>query len=210
MGQGAPLELPVGHLDPAATTADLAALAAACHACDLYRDATQVVFGAGPALAALMLMGEQPGHKEDIAGAPFVGPAGRVLDDALHEAGIERGDVYVTNAVKHFKFERHGKLRLHKKPDAGQVRACRPWWQAELEVVQPRVLCCLGATAAQAVFGRSFRVTREHGRLRPLEQGPLATATIHPSAVLRAKGPERDTMLRGMIDDLAALAPHLG
>jgi DNA polymerase len=187
----------------------LAVLARECRACDLYRDATQVVFGEGPPDARLMLMGEQPGDREDREGAPFVGPAGRVLDDALSAAGIDRDDVYVTNAVKHFKFERVGKVRLHKKPNATQVRACRPWWETELEVVRPQLLCCLGATAAQAVFGSKFRVTREHGTFREVHAGVLGTATIHPSAVLRARGTDRDELFGGLVDDLTLVAAKL-
>ena len=192
---------------------DLRRLAASCEACELSRDATQVVFGDGPPTASLVLMGEQPGDREDLEGAPFVGPAGRVLDDALHDAGIDRGGVYVTNAVKHFRFERHGKVRLHKKPGAAHVRACRPWWEAELAAVQPSVLCCLGATAAQAVFGSGYRVTRERGRFRqldlPMIERLAATATIHPSAVLRADAAERDAAFAGLVADLRLVGERL-
>jgi len=160
----------------------------------------------------LVLLGEQPGDREDLAGRPFVGPAGRVLDHALTDAGIARDEVYVTNAVKHFRFTQRGKIRLHKTPGATHIKACRPWWEAELAAVQPDVLCCLGATAAQAVFGSSYRVTRERGQVRRLELGETevaATATIHPSAVLRADSSERDEVFAGFVADLRLVAEHL-
>jgi uracil-DNA glycosylase len=188
---------------------ELERLAHECQNCDLYRHATQVVVGEGSPDAELMLMGEQPGDKEDLEGAPFVGPAGRVLDRALEEAGIDRGAVYVTNAVKHFKFERRGKVRLHKKPGATEIRACRPWWEAELEIVHPRVLCCLGATAAQAVFGGTYRVSKEHGRFREIGSGIEATATIHPSAVLRANDDQREAAFEGLVGDLVLVAERI-
>jgi DNA polymerase len=191
----------------------LARAARSCVACELYRDATQTVFGEGPPSASLVLLGEQPGDREDLAGRPFVGPAGRVLDDALSDAGIPRDEVYVTNAVKHFRFTQRGKVRLHKKPGATHIKACRPWWEAELAAVQPDVLCCLGATAAQAVFGASYRVTRERGQVHRLELGEAevaATATIHPSAVLRADSSERDEVFAGFVADLRLVAEHLG
>jgi uracil-DNA glycosylase len=182
--------------------------AAHCTACDLYRDATQTVFGEGPVPAALMMMGEVPGDKEDIAGHPFVGPAGHILDDALKEAGIDRADVYLTNAVKHFKFERRGKVRVHKKPNQAEVAACKQWWQREVEVVQPRILTLLGAVAAQAVLGPSFRVTRQRGEWHELPSGVWATATIHPSAVLRAQD-RRQEEYAGLVRDLTAVATRL-
>jgi uracil-DNA glycosylase len=187
---------------------ELATLAQECEACDLYRDATQVVFGEGPPRASLLCIGEQPGDREDRSGRPFVGPAGRVLDDALQRAGIDRTSVYVTNVVKHFKWERAGKVRLHKKPNAAEIRACRPWWEAEVEAVQPEVICCLGATAAKAVIAPSFRVTKDHGTFHPLGSR-LATATIHPSAVLRADGPDRDALFDELVDDLERIAERL-
>jgi DNA polymerase len=186
----------------------LAEQAAHCTACDLYRKATQTVFGEGPVPAALMLMGEVPGDKEDVAGHPFVGPAGKLLDEALEAAGIERTDVYLTNAVKHFKFEQRGKVRIHKKPNQAEVAACRQWWEHELEIVQPRVLTLLGAVAAQAVFGPSFRVTRQRGEWHQLPSGVVATATIHPSAVLRAQE-RRDEEFAGLVRDLSAVASKL-
>jgi uracil-DNA glycosylase len=188
----------VGKLD------ELRARAADCRDCDLWERATQTVFGEGPARAALMLMGEVPGDREDLEGHPFVGPAGRLLDDALKEAGIDRSAVYLTNAVKHFKFERRGKVRLHKKPNSAEIGACRQWWERELAVVQPRVLGLLGATAAQAVFGSDFRVTKHRGEW--FEVGTArASATIHPSAVLRA-GERRDVEYAGLVRDLEAMA----
>ena len=188
--------------------AEIRSAAARCTACDLYQDATQTVFGEGPVPAALMLMGEVPGDKEDVAGHPFVGPAGRVLDEALEEAGIDRSHVYLTNAVKHFKFERRGKVRVHKKPNQSEVAACKQWWQRELEVVQPDVLGLLGATAAQAVFGTAFRVTKQRGEWLDLDGGIAAVATIHPSAVLRAQE-RRDEEFAGLVRDLRVIASRL-
>jgi uracil-DNA glycosylase len=203
---------------------DLREEAAACRACPLYEHATQTVFGEGPARAPLVLLGEQPGDAEDRAGHPFVGPAGHLLDRALVDAGIDRDSVYVSNVVKHFKWERSGKVRLHKKPNASEIRACRPWWEAELAVVRPRVVCCLGATAAQAVFGPKFRVTRDRGIFldlpEPERHGDLfdapteahdseAIATIHPSAVLRATPETRDDVYGGFVADLALVADRI-
>jgi DNA polymerase len=187
---------------------DLRADAAGCTACNLYKDATQTVFGEGPVPAPLMLMGEVPGDKEDLAGHPFVGPAGKVLDEALVDAGIERAQVYVTNAVKHFKFERRGKVRIHKKPNASEMAACRQWWELELDVVQPEVLGLLGATAAQAVFGPKFRVTQQRGQWLQTPTGVAALATIHPSAVLRAQD-RRDEEYAGLVRDLRLIAQRL-
>ncbi len=157
-----------------------------CRGCDLYRHATQAVFGEGSKRSSVVLIGEQPGDEEDRAGKPFVGPAGRLLDRALLDAGIDRSAVYVTNAVKHFKFEMRGKRRIHKKPSIGEIKACRPWLEAEIGLIRPRVLVCLGATAAQSVFGAAYRVTRERGLFVEHPWAPEATSTIHPSAVLRA------------------------
>jgi DNA polymerase len=182
--------------------------AATCTDCDLFRDATQTVFGEGPPDADLVLMGEQPGDQEDRSGRPFVGPAGRLLDRALADAGIDRQRVYVTNAVKHFKFRTQGKVRLHQKPSATEVAACRRWWEAELAAVQPHGLGCLGATAAQAVFGARFRVTKDRGAFFELPTGLWATATIHPSAVLRA-GENREDAYAGLVTDLHAMAERL-
>lgn len=175
-----------------------------CRGCGLYRHATQAVFGEGLKRARLMLVGEMPGNDEDLAGSPFVGPAGRLLDEALVEAGIDRADAWVTNVVKHFKWEPRGKRRLHKRPNASEVNACRPWFDAELELVKPRVVVCLGATAAQALLGASFRVSRERGRFVPSELAPYVTATGHPSAVLRARdASSRNRLRRDLVDDLA-------
>jgi DNA polymerase len=165
-----------------------------CTACPLWQTGTQTVFGEGLKRARMTLVGEQPGDKEDLAGRPFVGPAGRLLDEALAEAGIERADVYLTNVVKHFKWEPRGKRRIHQKPNWSEIAACRPWVEAELAVVKPRVLVCLGAVAAQALLGRDVRVTRDRGR--PLESplAPVALATVHPSSILRA--PDREARER--------------
>jgi uracil-DNA glycosylase len=181
----------------------------ACTACDLYKEATQAVFGEGPRHAALMLMGEVPGDKEDLAGHPFVGPAGKVLDEALAEVGIDRAQIYLTNAVKHFKFERRGKVRIHKKPNAAEIHACSQWWQAELGQVHPEVLGILGATAGHAVFGPSFRVTKQRGEWLQAPDGTAALATIHPSAVLRAPPERRDAEYAGLVRDLRLIAARV-
>ena len=198
-------------MSAAVELAHLAAEAAGCRACDLWRDATQTVFGEGPVRARLMLVGEQPGDREDVAGAPFVGPAGRVLDDALAAAGIDREKVYVTNAVKHFKWRARGKRRIHDKPNRTEVAACRPWLDAEIELVKPLVLVLLGATAAQALLGSGFRVTRERGR--PSADTGFAThvvATVHPSAIVRIRDPaERAEAEQGLADDLRGAAALL-
>jgi uracil-DNA glycosylase family protein len=161
-------------------------VASRCKACDLFKRGTQTVFGEGPSKAEVMLVGEQPGDAEDVAGHPFVGPAGRLLDRALAEAGIDRGLVYVTNVVKHFKWEPRGKRRIHAKPNAAEISACRPWLETEIALVQPRVLVCLGATAARALLGKSFKVTRQRGELISSTLAPFVTATVHPSSILRA------------------------
>jgi DNA polymerase len=179
------------------TLEDLRAEAAGCTACDLYRHATQTVFGDGSSGVRLMLVGEQPGDREDVDGRPFVGPAGQLLDKALAEAGIDRTLVYVTNVVKHFKWTPRGKRRIHQKPNAEELAACRPWLEQEVEAVGPEVLACLGATAAQALLGRTFRVTKERGTMRELKLGSrtlTATATVHPSSILRA--PDEDGRAR--------------
>ena len=156
-----------------------------CTACHLYKHATQTVFGEGPKSAAFMLLGEQPGDQEDLAGKPFVGPAGKLLDRALEEAGIRRDEVYVTNTVKHFKWEPRGKRRIHQKPNSREIAACRPWLEAELNVVRPKLLICLGATAAQSLLGAAFRVTRERGKVLRSDVAPRVLATVHPSSLLR-------------------------
>jgi DNA polymerase len=181
--------------------------ARSCQACDLYKRATQTVFGEGPARADVMFIGEQPGDQEDIAGRPFVGPAGQILDRALEEAGIDRRGVYVTNVVKHFKWEPRGKRRIHKKPNAGEIAACRPWLDVEIQLVKPRVIVCLGATAAQALLGNTFKVTRHRGEFIPSPLAPLVLATVHPSSLLRAPDEEtRRRETRRFIDDLRIVA----
>jgi len=183
--------------------------AAGCRGCDLYRDATQTVFGDGAERSKLMLIGEQPGDQEDLQGKPFVGPAGRLLEKALEEAGIDRQRVYVTNAVKHFRFTIRGKRRLHEKPNAGQVRACRPWLEAEIEVVRPGLLVLLGATAAQSVMGPAFRVSKQRGEVMDSPFGIRAVATVHPSSILRATDAEsREAAMQSFIDDLRVAAHH--
>jgi uracil-DNA glycosylase family protein len=178
-----------------------------CRGCELYKDATQTVFGEGEANSRLMLIGEQPGDQEDLQGKPFVGPAGRLLQRALDEAGIDRRRVYVTNAVKHFRFTMRGKRRLHEKPNAGQVKACRPWLEAEIQVVAPRMLVLLGATAAQSVMGPSFRVSKQRGEVVDTAFGIRAVATVHPSSILRATdGESRDTAMTAFIADLRVAA----
>jgi uracil-DNA glycosylase family protein len=183
---------------------------AGCRACDLWRTGTQTVFGEGRANAEVMLVGEQPGDREDIEGRPFVGPAGRLLDQALERAGIDRNQVYITNVVKHFKWKPRGKKRIHQKPSAEEIKACRPWLDGELEAVKPRVLVCLGATAAQALLGRTFRVTRQRGDFVESPLAPLVTATIHPSAILRVEdSEEREAEMDALVADLAKVATKL-
>jgi uracil-DNA glycosylase len=171
-----------------------------CRGCPLYANATQAVFGEGKLRSDVMLVGETPGDQEDVAGAPFVGPAGKLLDRALAEAGIDREHAYVTNAVKHFKWRSRGTRRIHDKPSWSEQTACRPWLEAEIAVVKPRALVLLGATAAQSLLGRSFRVTKERGRLLDSDLAELVTATIHPSAVLRSD--DREAMFAGLVKDL--------
>ena len=181
-----------------------------CRACPLWRTGTQTVFGEGRKASRLLLVGEQPGDKEDLEGRPFVGPAGRLLDEALEEAGIDRADAYVTNAVKHFKWVGRGKRRIHQKPNASEIAACRPWLEAELTVVTPRVLVCLGATAAQALLGRGIRVTRDRGRPLETTLAPIAFATVHPSSILRAPDAEARRREHALfVDDLRAAAAVL-
>jgi uracil-DNA glycosylase family protein len=183
--------------------------AAKCQACPLWRTATQTVFGEGAARSELMLVGEQPGDREDLEGHPFVGPAGRLLDECLDEAGIDRTRAYVTNVVKHFKWQARGKRRIHAKPAWSEIAACRPWLDAELTVVKPDVLVCLGATAAQALLGKSFRVTRERGRPVDSDLAPSVLATIHPSAILRADAETRERERTALVDDLKVAASLL-
>ena len=187
--------------------------ARSCHGCRLWTVGTQTVFGEGPQRATVMMVGEQPGDQEDRDGHPFVGPAGRLLDAALEEAGIDRGSVYVTNAVKHFKWERgeKSKRRIHKKPNDGEIRACRPWLDAELRLVQPRVIICLGATAAQSLLGKAFRVTKRRGQKVSAPFANAVFATVHPSSVLRAPDPRaREDARRAFVADLRKVARYLG
>jgi DNA polymerase len=191
------------------TLDELRQSAAGCRACDLWKNATQTVFGEGPSPARMMLVGEQPGDKEDIEGKPFVGPAGHLLDKALGEAGIERGRVYLTNAVKHFRWVRRGKRRLHEKPNAGQIRACRPWLEGEVAVVKPHIVVLLGATAAQLVMGPSFRVSRQRGEVMPSPFGVPILATVHPSSILRATDDaSREVSMAAFVADLKVAAGH--
>jgi uracil-DNA glycosylase len=188
----------------------LRAAARGCKACDLWRTATQTVFGEGAAPAGVMLVGEQPGDQEDLQGRPFVGPAGRLLDRALEAAGIDRTRVYVTNVVKHFKWEPRGKRRIHAKPNAAEIAACRPWLESEIAVVKPRIVVCLGATAAQALLGKSFKVTRQRGEFVPTDFGALATATVHPSSILRAPDETtRHAEMERFVEDLAKVSARL-
>ena len=199
-------------------THDLSVLADAaqgCKGCDLYRNATQAVFGAGSAEAKVMLVGEQPGDQEDKAGQPFVGPAGRLLDKALVTAGIDRDSVYVTNAVKHYKFEERGKRRIHKTPSRTEVVSCRPWLLTELDVIQPEVVVLLGATAAKSLMGSDFRLTRHRGEvlrlpdtngLVDLDVDPQVVATVHPSAILRGPSEEREKAFDAFVADLRVVA----
>ena len=178
------------YIPPRPTLRSMREAVDGCRGCDLYRDATQAVFGAGRKASRVMFVGEQPGDAEDLAGEPFVGPSGRLLDKALIEAGIPRDRTYVTNAVKHFKFEMRGKRRLHQKPTATEVGACRPWLLEEIRQIKPDVIVCLGATAAQSLLGRAFRVTKQRGTFLPSEHAPRILATVHPSSILRARDDE--------------------
>ena len=192
---------------PRPTIVSLRAAAAECKACDLWKRGTQTVFGEGARRAAAMFIGEQPGNEEDLAGRPFVGPAGRLLDKALEEAGIERSRAYVTNVVKHFKWEPRGKRRIHAKPDSLEIFACRPWLEAELAVVRPQVVVCLGATAAQALLGKKFKVTQERGKLFAAPLAPRVIATVHPSSILRAGDDEaRREQMDAFVADLRTVA----
>jgi uracil-DNA glycosylase len=178
-----------------------------CKNCDLWKTGTQTVYGEGSEHSRVMLVGEQPGNQEDLEGKPFVGPAGKLLDTALEEAGIDRKKVYVTNAVKHFKWEPRGKRRIHKKPNAAEIAACRPWLDAEIAAIKPKVIVCLGATAAQALLGKQFRVTRHHGEFVESGLAPYVSATVHPSSILRAPDDAaRHEAMAGFIADLKKIA----
>ena len=195
------------YIPPHPTLEALRSSARDCKACDLWLRGTQTVFGEGARHAKVMFVGEQPGDKEDLEGKPFVGPAGALLDKALAEAGIDRRQTYVTNAVKHFKWEPRGKRRIHKKPNAIEISACRAWLDAEIEVVKPQVIVCLGATAAQSLLGNAFRVTKQRGQLLPFREGVAIAATVHPSSVLRAPDDEaRHREMQLFIADLRVIA----
>src|SRR5829696_8800317 len=194
-------------IPPKPTLRKVSHAAKGCRACDLWRSGTQTVFGEGRAKAELMLVGEQPGDQEDLAGRPFVGPAGQLLDRALEEAGIDREVAYVTNVVKHFKWQPRGKRRIHQKPNAAEIAACRPWLEAELSLLKPKVLVCLGATAAQALLGRQFRVSKDRGVPVESELAPVVMATVHPSSILRSDDREAEMAL--FVDDLRRVAEAL-
>jgi uracil-DNA glycosylase len=195
-----------GWVPTSTSLRELARAAGGCRGCDLWEDATHVVFGEGAKHAEVMLVGEQPGDREDLEGRPFVGPAGRLLDDALARAGIDRDRAYVTNAVKHFKWRPRGTRRIHDKPSWSQTLACRPWLLAELAAVQPRALVLMGATAAQALLGRDVRVTRDRGRVDSSLHGETVVVTIHPSSILRGDPEERETALELFVADLRLAA----
>jgi uracil-DNA glycosylase len=202
----------VASFSPGPKARSLASLRRAardCRACDLWKDATQTVFGEGPPNAKIIFIGEQPGDQEDLAGHPFVGPAGKILDEALHQAGIDRREVYVTNVVKHFKWvpAQRGKRRIHKKPRYSEIQACRPWLDAELQSLKPEVLVCLGASAAQSLLGRNFSVTRQRGQLVASTLAPKVVATVHPSSILRAPdSASRRSQMQEFVRDLSKVA----
>ena len=207
-----PPDHPAAKVRPDADLETARAVAARCTACDLYARATQTVFGEGNPRAPLMLVGEQPGDREDLSGRPFVGPAGAMLDKALDDAGIDRETVFVTNVVKHFKWRPSGKRRLHERPNQAEIRACRPWLDVERQIVRPEILVALGATAAQAIIGRDFKITERRGEVIPaVDGGPRLLATYHPSAILRARTPEdRERMLAALVGDLTIAAEAIG
>ena len=213
MAERRPPAVPLAKAVDVVPEGSLAALrreAEDCRRCPLWRPATQTVFGAGPARAPVMLIGEQPGSQEDLEGRPFVGPAGELLRNALREAGLDPGALYLTNAVKHFKFEPRGKRRLHKRANASEQAACRPWLAAELDRVRPRVIVALGAMAAQSLFGSGFRLTRELGTWHEVVPGVHALASWHPSAILRMRNPERDEARARLVQDLTTARRRLG
>ncbi len=187
----------------------LAAAAEHCRGCDLYKNATQTVFGLGPANAKVVFVGEQPGDQEDLAGEPFVGPAGKLLDRVLDEVGIDRSQVYVTNAVKHFKWTPRGKRRMHAKPSSREMAACRPWLEAEFEAIHPQMLVCLGATAAQSLLGRTFKLTQRRGEVFESEWAPWTLATYHPSAILRTLDSDDRSIYENFRSDMAIVAQKM-
>ena len=208
MGRHAPLTA-ASCIPDDPTLPELREAAFGCKACDLWKLGTQTVFGEGRMHARLMMVGEQPGDQEDLQGKPFVGPAGAMLNKALQAAGIERGDVYVTNIVKHFKWEPRGKRRIHKRPSATEVNACRPWLDAEIKIIKPEVIVLLGATAAQGILGRDFHVTQHRGEWLEIGIAPYVMATIHPSAILRAPDDSRHEEMRKFIEDLKVVAREM-
>src|SRR5438876_1384286 len=211
MPRGNKAEQTAAPLVPQNATLDkLREAAAGCRACDLWKKGTQTVFGEGAAHASVMFVGEQPGDKEDLAGHPFVGPAGRVLDEALAEVGIDRKRVFVTNAVKHFKWRASGKRRLHEQPNGTEIAACRMWLELELQLVKPDIVVALGATAAQALLGPAFRVTRDRGKVVASPLAPRVVATVHPSSILRAPDQTRDEEMRAFVRDLRFVAKLIG
>ena len=204
-----PARSAASFLPPQLTIETLTASAASCTGCDLYKHATQTVFGKGAARATIVLVGEQPGDQEDLAGQPFVGPAGKILDKALAEAGITRQALYITNAVKHFKWEPQGKRRKHKKPSAAEIAACRPWLEAELQVLQPSLVVCLGITAAQSLFGKAVRLNEMRGRPWSTRLAPSVYVTVHPSAILRhPEAAQREAEYRRFVKDLRRANQH--
>ena len=210
MARTVQIETAAKLIPPGAGLEELRGIAAGCKACDLWMRGTQTVFGEGRVGSHVMFVGEQPGDKEDLTGRPFVGPAGAILDRGLEEAGIDRDDVYVTNVVKHFNWEPRGKRRIHKKPNALQIAACRPWLEGEIARVRPRVVVLLGATAAQAILGNKFRVTQQRGKIIPSSIAPHVMATVHPSSILRAPDDEsRRRERQQFVDDLRVLASFL-
>ena len=205
-----PFPTAAAFLPPTRTLPALRQASRECKGCDLYLRATQTVFGEGTKNAPVMLIGEQPGDKEDLNGRPFVGPAGRVLDEALAAAGIDRSEVYVTNVVKHFNWEpdERGKRRIHKKPRYSEIQACRPWLDSEMDTVKPHVVVCMGATASQALLGKNFSVLRQRGKPIPSDLAPLVLATVHPSSILRARA-DRHQQMQAFIRDLVRAAEHI-
>jgi DNA polymerase len=202
-----PIETAAPLIPPRPTLAKLRDASAECKACDLWKTGTQTVFGEGTQKSLVMFIGEQPGDKEDLAGRPFVGPSGALLDRALEEVGIDRKKVYVTNVVKHFKWEPRGKRRIHKKPNAAEITACHPWLRSEINVIQPRAIVCLGSTAAQAILGPKFRVTVQRGIFVPSDLAEYVTATVHPSSILRAPSDEaRQTERARFVEDLRKIS----
>jgi DNA polymerase len=198
------------YLPPKITLPALREAASTCHGCPLYKTGTQTVFGEGAKSSRVVMVGEQPGDQEDKAGKPFVGPSGQMLDDALEEVGIDRATVYVTNTVKHFKWEPRGTRRIHAKPNAREIQACKPWLTAELQVLKPDMVICLGATAAQALMGKDFRITKSRGEIfRDTQWAPWLMATVHPSSILRTPSEDREAAYRAFVEDLRIAAREL-